>query len=250
VSKVPYFAEIITIVADVTIVTAIHFYLITVKAESSLEVLYLFVTGIIPILFYIFYKIFAVHQLVAAHTDYFRNIIGALKLHVNYEKGETEILKLLSEKRGLSKDNFYAVWCMDYQQPLESYFEQEKELYKRGINRHRLINKNFLHNKREDIRKHLSENEDAIRKNKYFVYSTNLTDFEIIICDRAMNDQDAIAIQLFRDIANPRVELAIYSHNESFVQAMREVFRHNQKDALQVEPNTDFSHSVEEWLNS
>ena len=66
------------------------------------------------------------HQLVAAHTDHFKDIISALKLHVNYEKGETEILKLLSEKRGLSKDNFYAVWCMDYQQPLESHFEQEK----------------------------------------------------------------------------------------------------------------------------
>ena len=84
----------------------------------------------------------------------------------------------------------------------------------------------------------------------YFVYSTNLTDFEIIICDRAMNGQDAIAIQLFRDVANPRVELAVYSHDESFVQAMREVFKHNQQNPLRVEPNADFSRRVEEWLNS
>jgi hypothetical protein len=82
-------------------------------------------------------------------------------------------------------------------------------------------------------------------------YSTRRADSVCLLnSDRAMNEQDAIVIQLFRDVANPRVELAIYSHDESFVQAMREVFKHNQRDALQIEPNIDVSRRVEEWLNS
>lgn len=174
------------------------------------------------------------------------NIDKAIKNIVHYEKEEEQILEFLEQTKSSTKDRFYAMWCPDYEKPLEEYFKKEKQLLK-NVEVTRLIN---LGVGKEKVKEHLMSNKEDIINGNYIVYSTYHRDFEILICFRARDNQDTIAIQIFRDLIDNRVDLAIYSHEKSFANAMIKTFEALKGERLEIKDPNKFDDIVNNWLGS
>ena len=131
------------------------------------------------------------------------NISSLLEKDFITYKGEKKVSDVLYKKRSLSRGNFYAVWCVDYEQSLDDYFKAEIELADK-FTRFRLINIEALtkNAKNKDrILSHLSDNKKWLTEGKYEVYSTSFNSFEFVICDGAEEEEKAVAILLFRNLS-------------------------------------------------
>jgi hypothetical protein len=170
------------------------------------------------------------------HHQLLESVQRNLQREIDYHRGEGQIIRFTGEMRNLSVGRFYAMWCTDYEQQLDEYFEGEKDMEKRRVKRYRLINKDVLKGK-DMIKNHLLDNIDAIINENYYVYSTSHIGFEIVICFKAIKQKDAIAIQLFPDMTDARVELAVHSYEKNFVWNMEQMFEALKGVQFKIEDN-------------
>jgi hypothetical protein len=262
-AKERFLPEILLTAAAIIVGLTTHFIVKTSSMDSGLEYMFIFIAEILVFLFYCGHKIYLTHRDVNNHQSYIDgfitkelrpDILNLVKKEIIYYKGESKILKFIEEKkREINHTNFYAIWCIDYQQQLHDYFQNEKVLDDNEVKRYRLINKEALKDKGQ-IKTHLQENKESIITGKYTVYSTTFSSFEFVICFRAVEGENAIAIQLFKDTANPRVELAVASHEGSFVSALKQVFESYQKEEnrlnIGASDSNNFDNIVETWLKA
>jgi hypothetical protein len=260
-----YLPEILTIVAELVLVSILHLQLSRIGIGEELELLYLLIIGIFPILFYTFYKSFVVHEEVNSQSRELERIRSTLDESVKSIQGEAKILTFLDELRKNSRGIFYGMWALDYRESLDVYFQNETNKFEGK--RVRLFNINTLSQKSKNLKalkKHLINNESEIKKGDYEVYPTNFSSFELVICEKVQNAQDIefplfdnlensrdVAIQLFNDPATDRVKLAVYSNETGWVAAMRCIFLHHMKDENRLEgnENTVFEECIDNWLN-
>jgi hypothetical protein len=271
-----YLPEIITIIADLVVVSILHFLLGRIGIQPGFELLYILVIGIFPILFYTFYKSFVVHEEINNQSrvmheriddqnqklEYIRSTLDA---SVKSIQGEKKILTFLDELRKYSHGTFYGMWALDYEESLDVYFQKEIEEF--NGRRVRLFNINSLSQKNENLevlKHHLIDNQSQIEKGDYEVYATKFSSFELVICTQVENaktmefelfdnleSSNDVAIQLFINPGTNRVGLAVYSNETGWVSAMNLIFKYNKKNEnrLKAVKNTKFEDCIDSWLN-
>lgn len=139
------------------------------------------------------------------------------------------------------------MWCIgqyEYKH-LSEYFCEEHEI---EAMRYRLINTRSV--EKEAIVDHIKMFKDDIKAEKYQIFSTTHSDYEIIICYKDSKQKDVIAIQLFPDPAERRVALAIYSYDRDFVNVMNIRYRDLQVQGIRFRiGDFDMEKSIDEWIN-
>jgi hypothetical protein len=263
VTKREYLPEIIAICTELVLGIVLALYLDNLHLDESttdpavkafiplVKPFLLFMSLLFPILIYIFYKLFELHGRVSEHGGLLDKLITLNDKKVKAVSEEPKILQLLQELK-TNATEFSAMWCLDYDTSLDTYFQKEAESFKGK--RRRLFNLTTLNQRRGNIsalKKHLSENQNDIINGNYEVYSTDFSRFEIILYTRVKNGRD-IAVQLFNSPGSNRTGLAIYSSEDSFFKAMREMFEQNmiEENRLQVEGAGDrFEEQMEQWID-
>lgn len=260
-SKREYLPEIIAICTELVlgIVLAlsldnildglVQHYHVQKESVGVMKPFILLITLLFPILIYIFYKLFQLHGKVSEHGGMLDKLIMLNDKKVKAVSEEPKILKVLEELKTNAME-LSAMWCLDYDTSLDTYFQKEAESFKGK--RKRLFNLATLSRRQSNIlalKKHLLENQHDIINGNYEVYSTDFSSYEILLYTRVKNSKD-IAVQLFNSPGSNRTGLAIYSSEDSFFKAMREIFEENmvEENRLQAAAGDIFEERVELWL--
>jgi hypothetical protein len=160
---------------------------------------------------------------------------------------EKEVLDFLTKHKDETRDEYFCMWNTDEydRKSLDKYYSEEAKI---GIdNIVRLVNTKTIDRVR--IRGHIEMLKSDISTGKYKIFSTNHEDYEIAICYKNRRTNDVIAILLFPDRLNNKVDLAIYSYSSSFVDAVKTRFRDFQQQGKRFKLiNDDIDKSLESWI--
>jgi hypothetical protein len=161
--------------------------------------------------------------------------------------GEKEVLDFLNKHKRQTKDEYCAMWITDEydRESLTKYYSEEARI---GIdNIIRLINTKLLD--KEMIRDHIMMFKDDICSGKYSIFSTTHSDYEIAICHKNRRKNDIMAILLFPDNLNGKVDLAIYSTAPAFIDAVKTRFRDFQQQGKRFRIiKNDIENSIDSWI--
>jgi len=226
------------------------------SAPLETKVIYILFGIVIDIGLYIARKAFYTYHNIVKHHQFMGNFVENqikpyIKNKIQMEQGEEQVIKFVERYRETTKGEFRGIWCKGYdEESLRNYFSAEKSLVDKNVHRVRLINTTSI---REDrIRDHLKDNMHYIINGTYEVYSTTFENFELVICGRVIDGENSIVIQLFGDVANERVDLAIASDEQSFVYAMKKffIFLKEKGIKLNAKNNEVFNNAVDEWIKT
>jgi len=161
--------------------------------------------------------------------------------------GEKEVLDFLTKHKEETKDEYFCMWITDEydRKSLDKYYAEEAKI---GIdNIVRLVNTKTID--RERIRGHIEMFKSDISAGKYKIFSTNHSDYEIALCYKNRRKNEVIAILMFPDNLNNKVDLALYSYAPSFVDAVKTRFRDFQQQGKRFRLiNDDIDKSLESWI--
>jgi hypothetical protein len=161
--------------------------------------------------------------------------------------GEKEVLDFLTQHKKETKDEYCCMWITDEydRESLDKYYSEEAKI---GIdNIIRLVNTKTLD--KERIREHIEMFKTDISAGKYKIFSTNHSDYEIALCYKNRRKNDVIAILMFPDNLNNKVDLAIYSYAPAFVDAVKTRFRDFQQQGKRFRLiKDDIDSSIESWI--
>jgi len=161
--------------------------------------------------------------------------------------GEKEVLDFLNKHKRQTKDEYCAMWITDEydRKSLTKYYSEEAKI---GIdNIIRLINTKFLD--KDAIRDHIMMFKDDICSGKYSIFSTAHMDYEIAICHKNKRKNDVMAILLFPDNLNGKVDLAVYSTAPAFIDAVKTRFRDFQQQGKRFRIiKDDIDRSIDMWI--
>lgn len=161
--------------------------------------------------------------------------------------GEKEVIDLLNKHKRQTKEEYCAIWSTD-EYDRESYNKYYLEENKLGINSiTRLIDIKKI--KKERIREHIMMFKEDICSGRYSVFSTLNGDYEIALCRKNRKKNEVVAILMFPDNVNNKVDLAIYSTDPSFVDAIRTRFRDFQTNGKRFRiMDNDIDKSIDDWI--
>ena len=162
--------------------------------------------------------------------------------------GEKEVLDLLNKHKKQIKDEYCAMWITDEydRESINKYYSEESKI---GINNIiRLINTKTIDKDR--IIDHVMMFKDDICAGRYIIFSTTHVDYEIAICHKNKRKNDVIAILMFPDNLNNKVDLAIYSSAPAFVDAVKTRFRDFQQQGKRFRIENDIEKSVDIWIGN
>jgi hypothetical protein len=173
----------------------------------------------------------------------------ALMLPPNIEmvSGEKEILDLLNKHKKQTKDEYCTMWITDEydRESIDKYYSEEAKI---GINNIiRLINTKIIDKDR--LKDHIMMFKDDICAGKYSIFSTTHVDYEIVLCYKNKRKNDIIALLMFPDNLNNKVDLAIYSSAPAFVDAVKTRFRDFQQQGKRFRIiKNDIQKSIDIWI--
>ena len=129
---------------------------------------------------------------------------------------------------------------------INKYYSEESKI---GINNIiRLINTKTIDKDR--IIDHVMMFKDDICAGRYSIFSTTHVDYEIAICHKNKRKNDVIAILMFPDNLNNKVDLAIYSSSPAFVDAVKTRFRDFQQQGKRFRIENDIEKSIDIWIGN
>jgi hypothetical protein len=161
--------------------------------------------------------------------------------------GEKEVLEFLSRHKKETKDEYCCMWITDEydRESLNKYYSEEAKF---GINNIiRLVNTKTID--KERIKEHIMMFKDDICAGRYSIFSTNHADYEIALCHKNRRINDAIAILMFPDNLNNKVDLAFYSYAPAFVDAIKTRFRDFQQQGKRFRiMKNNLEKSIDDWI--
>jgi hypothetical protein len=163
--------------------------------------------------------------------------------------GEKEVLDLLNKHKKQIKDEYCAMWITDEydRESINKYYSEEIKI---GINNIiRLINTKIIDKDR--IIDHIMMFKDDICAGRYSIFSTTHVDYEIALCHKNKRKNDIVAILMFPDNLNNKVDLAIYSSAPAFVDAVKTRFRDFQQQGKRFKIiKNDIKKSIDIWIGN
>lgn len=160
-------------------------------------------------------------------------------------KGTSTALSKSAKLREEAKRFIYGVWCYSgYHYPeLDEYFRREKELIKKGIKVHRIINVETAGI--ENVKKHCEDFKDEIANGNYIVTSVGYHSREFIVADRKK------VFILYQDLAAKDVGGGLGPLDDpNWIASYADEFEELERPGLRL--HIDLANpgkSIEDWIN-